>query len=69
LLSQGVRSPFIVGLIIGAVLAALVAYFLPARETTITRDVRTEEIREDVSIVRPWVNELKDLKELKDLRK
>ena len=63
------RSPFIVGLIIGAVLAAIAAYFLPERETTISRDARTEEIREDVSIVRPWVNELKDLKELKDLRK
>jgi len=59
-----VRSPFIVGLIIGAVLAALVVYFLPTRETTITRDVRTEEIRGNVELARPFVKELKDFKEV-----
>jgi hypothetical protein len=69
LLQQGVRSSFIVVLIIGAVLAAIAAYFLPERETTITRNAATEQIRENVSVVRPWVNELKDLKEFKELRK
>jgi len=59
-----VRSPFIVGLIIGAVLAALVVYFLPTRETTITRDVRTEEILGSVELARPFVKELKDFKEV-----
>jgi len=64
LLSQGVRSPFIAGLIIGAVAAAIAAYFLPERETAITRDVRTEEIRRNVEFARPFVKELKDFKEV-----
>lgn len=58
------RSPFIVGLIIGAVAAAIAVYFLPERETTITRDVRTEEIRRNVEFARPFVKELKDFKEV-----
>ena len=61
---QGVRSPIIVGLIIGAVLAAIAAYFLPERDTT-ARDVRAEELRRTISVVRPFVRELKDFKELK----
>jgi hypothetical protein len=60
-----VRSPIIIGLIIGAVLVALAAYFLPERETTITRDVRSEELRRTISVVRPFVRDLKDFKELK----
>jgi hypothetical protein len=59
-----VRSPFVIGLIIGAVLVALAAYFLPERETTIARDVRTEEIRGNVELARPFVKELKDFKEV-----
>ncbi|HEY7242100.1 MAG TPA: hypothetical protein VH600_23220 [Burkholderiales bacterium] len=59
------RSPIIIGLIIGAVLVALAAYFLPERETTITRDVRSEELRRTISVVRPFVRDLKDFKELK----
>lgn len=58
------RSPFIVGLIIGAVAAAIAAYFLPKRETTITRDVRTEEIRRNVEFAAPFVRELKDFREV-----
>ena len=63
------RSPFIVGLIIGAVAAAIAVYFLPERflperETTITRDVRTEEIRRNVEFATPFVKELKDFKEV-----
>ena len=58
------RSPILIGLIIGAVLAAIAAYFLPDRETTITRDVRTEELRRTVSFVTPFVKELKDFKEV-----
>ena len=62
------RSSIIVGLVIGAVLVALAAYFLPERETTITRDAKAEEIRETVGVVKPWVKELKDFKDLKDLK-
>jgi len=59
-----VRSSIIVGLIIGAVLVAIAAYFLPERETTITRDAKAEEIRETVIAVKSLVRELKDFKEL-----
>ena len=58
------RSSIILGLIIGALLVALAAYFLPERETTITRDAKAEEIRETVIAVKPLVRELKDFKEL-----
>jgi len=54
----------LIGLLVGAVLVGVAAFFLPERETVITRDVVAEEIREKVNLVRPWVNELKDLKEL-----
>ena len=54
----------LIGLLVGAVLVGSAAYFLPERGTVITRDVVSEEIREKVNLVRPWVNELKDLKEL-----
>jgi hypothetical protein len=64
LLLQGVRSSIILGLIIGAVLVALAAYFLPERETTITRDAKAEDIRETVGAVKPLVKDLKDFKEL-----
>jgi len=42
----------------------IAAYFLPERETTITRDAKAEEIRETVIAVKPLVRELKDFKEL-----
>jgi hypothetical protein len=64
LLPQGMRSSIIVGLIIGAVLVAIAAYFLPERETTITRDAKAEDIRETVGAVKPLVKDLKDFKEL-----
>ncbi|MFL6564997.1 MAG: hypothetical protein ACJ8G5_08710 [Burkholderiales bacterium] len=63
------RSSLITVLIIGAILAAISAYFLPEQETEITRSAASEEIRETVSVVSPWVKDLKDLKELKELRK
>jgi hypothetical protein len=69
LLAQGVRSSFIAVLIIGAILAAISAYFLPTQETEITRSAASEEIRATVSVVGPWVTELKDFKDLKELRK
>jgi hypothetical protein len=68
LLPQGMRSSIIVGLIIGAVLMAIAAYFLPGEETVITRGAASQEIRESVGVVSPWVTELKDLKDLKDLK-
>jgi hypothetical protein len=64
-----VRSSVILVLIIGAVLAAIAAYFLPAQETAITRDARAEEVRESLGVVSPYVQELKDLKDFKDLGK
>ena len=63
------RSSLIAVLIIGAILAAVAAYFLPERETVITRSAANEEIRENVGVVSPWVKELKDFKDFKDLRK
>ena len=63
------RSSIIVGLIIGAVLVAFAAYFLPGEETVITRGAASEELRESVGVVSPWVRELKDFKDLKELRK
>jgi len=57
-----------IGLLIGAVLVAVVAYFLPERGTAITRDVVAEEIRQTVETagaVAPRMQELKDLKDLK----
>jgi hypothetical protein len=64
-----VRSSVIVALVVGAVLAALAAYFLPAQETVITRDVRAEEFRESVGVVSPYVKELKDFKDFSDIKK
>ena len=58
------RSSIILGLIIGALLVALAAYFLPERETTITRDAKAEDIRETIGAVKPLVKEFKDFKEL-----
>lgn len=63
------RSSLIAVLIIGAILAAVAAYFLPEQETVITRSAASEEIRETVGVVSPWVTDLKDFKDLKDLRK
>jgi hypothetical protein len=63
------RSSFIAVLLIGAILAAVAAYFLPEQETVIKRSAGSEEIRETVGVVSPWVKDLKDLKELKELRK
>jgi len=59
------RLSVLVGLLVGAVLVGIAAFFLPERETVITRDAVSEDIREKVNLVKPWVNELKDLKELK----
>ena len=60
MLPQGVRSSIIIGLIIGALLVALAAYFLPEGETTtITRDAKAEQIREAVGLVKPWLGELR----------
>ena len=59
------RSPILIGLIVGAVLVAIAAYFLPEPETTITRDVRTEELRRTLSFVTPFVKELKDFKQVR----
>jgi len=62
------RSSLIAVLVIGAILAAVAAYFLPERETTITRNAAAEEIRETVGVVSPWVTELRDLREFKGLK-
>ena len=69
MLLQGVRSSIIIGLVIGAMLIAIAAYFLPGEETVITRGAASEELRESVGVVSPWVRELKDFKDFKDLKK
>jgi len=62
------RSSFIAVLIIGGILAVVVAYFLPEQETLIKRNAGSEELRDTVGVVGPWVKDLKDLKELKELK-
>lgn len=57
------------GVLMGAVAAALAAYFQPEQGTTIKRGVVAEEIRRSMEEVGPLVYDLKDLKELKDLQK
>jgi len=55
------------GILAGAAVFAIAAYFLPERETAITHDVTTEEIRRTVTVIGPLVNDLKPL--VQDLRK
>ena len=49
----------IAGIVAGIVLAASALYFLPERDTAITRDVFHEEIRRTMVEVGPLVNDLK----------
>jgi hypothetical protein len=59
LLVSGMRLWFFVGVLIGVAAVALAAYFLPERETAITRDVLAEEIRRTVTDFGPLVNDFK----------
>ena len=54
------RLWIIAGVLVGAAAAAVAAYFLPERETVITRDVVAEDIRRTVSVIGPLVNDLKE---------
>jgi hypothetical protein len=56
---EGVRLWLVVGLLIGAALAVVAAYFLPERETAITRDVVAEDLRRTVAEFGPLVNDFK----------
>ena len=56
---EGVRLWLVVGLLIGAAAAAVAAYFLPERDTAITRDVLAEEIRRSVTDFGPLVNDFR----------
>jgi hypothetical protein len=47
------------GVLVGAVAAAVAAYFEPERETTITRTVLAEEMRRTMGDFGPLVNDLK----------
>ena len=47
------------GVLVGAVAAAVAAYFEPERETTITRGVLAEEMRRTMDDFGPLVNDLK----------
>jgi hypothetical protein len=47
------------GVLMGAVAAAITAYFTPEQETTIERGVLAEEIRRTVDQLGPLVNDLK----------
>jgi hypothetical protein len=49
----------IVGLLIGAVAAAIGMYFLPERDTEITHGVLSEEIRRSATDFGPLVNDLR----------
>jgi hypothetical protein len=53
------RLWIIVGLLIGAAAVAIAAYFLPERDTAITRDVLAEDIRRTVAEFGPLVNDFK----------
>jgi hypothetical protein len=53
------RLWLVVGLLIGAALAVVAAYFLPERETAITRDVVAEDLRRTVAEFGPLVNDFK----------
>ena len=50
----------IVGVLVGSAAVAVAAYFLPERETVITRDVVAEDIRRTVTVIGPLVNDLKE---------
>lgn len=50
----------IVGILVGATVFAVAAYFLPERETVITRDVVAEDIRRTMTVIGPLVNDLKE---------
>lgn len=50
----------IVGILVGATVSAVAAYFLPERETVITRDVVAEDIRRTMTVIGPLVNDLKE---------
>ena len=49
----------LVGVLAGAAAFAIAAYFLPERETAITHDVMTEEIRSTATVIGPLLNDLK----------
>jgi hypothetical protein len=57
--AQGMRWWIIGGVLVGAVAAAVAAYFEPERETTITRGVLAEEMRRTMDDFGPLVNDLK----------
>jgi hypothetical protein len=59
---EGVRLWILVGFVVGVIVAMLAAYFLPERDTVITRDVLSEEIRRTATEFGPLVNDFKDLK-------
>jgi hypothetical protein len=53
------RFWILVGVVIGAVAVAVGAYFVPERETAITRDVLAEDIRRTMTELGPLVNDFK----------
>jgi hypothetical protein len=53
------RVWILVGALIGAAAVAIGAYFLPERDTAITRDVLAEDIRRTIAEFGPLVNDFK----------
>jgi len=53
------RRWILVGVLIGAAVVAIGAYFVPERDTAITRDVLSEEIRRTVTEIGPLVNDFR----------
>ena len=49
----------LIGIVVGAVLAAIGGYFLPERETVITRDAVFEDLRDKAAAFGPMVKDLK----------
>jgi gas vesicle protein len=58
LAADGMRLWVLIGVLIGVVLATVAAYFLPERETVITRDVVFEDVRDKAAVFGPMVNDL-----------
>ena len=53
------RLWIVIAILVGAAAAAIAVYFLPERETEITRGVLAEDIRRTVTELGPLVNDLK----------
>ena len=49
----------LIGLLVTAALAVIATYFLPERDTLITRDVVFEDLRDKAAVFGPLVNDFR----------